>query len=130
MSNDVQKYQEALGRLQDKRTKLIERTSKLTEERSAIAFAAHATDDERAQRRLKQIHADIVSQESELASIDSAIATAAERLRLAEHEDAQAQDRQAAIAAREILRAELMENGLRLNEAMQILVEESEKQKL
>jgi chromosome segregation ATPase len=127
--NEVNKYQEALGRLQDKRAKLIERSSKLAEERAAISFEAHASEDERAQRRLKQIHQDIVSQESELASIDAAIATATEKLRFAESEHAREQDRTEALAARAMLH-ELMDNGAKLNEAMAQLVSELDRQKL
>jgi hypothetical protein len=130
MSEDVVKYQEALEVLQNKRAKTIERGFKLADERKAIAFDAHAGDDEKARRRLGQIHTEAVIQSNELASIDEAIATAAERLRAAEGDAALEQDRQEALAAREVLRAELMENGLKLNEALQILIEESAKQKL
>ena len=79
---------------------------------------------------MKQIHADSVTHESELASIDEAIITAAEKLRAAEEEHLHEEDRKEARIAREILHAELMENGLKLDEAMQIIVEESKKQKL
>jgi hypothetical protein len=75
----------------------------LGEERTQIAFAAHASDDAKARKRLDEINREAALGDSELRSIDAAIAEATKRLSAAEQAEAQAANRQRAAEAQKLV---------------------------
>ncbi|QKC84390.1 hypothetical protein [Mesorhizobium sp. NZP2077] len=69
--------------IEAKRTAATQHSEALATERSAIALQAHSGDDA-ARRRLDELHGEIGTQNSERASLDSALAEAQQRLKDAE----------------------------------------------
>ena len=126
-SRGIEYCQRILQELIEKRARLVERGIKIADERRNIAYDAHADGDKAARARLDKLHTEVVFQAAELASIDNAIETARARLDIAQHEAA-VKDNADARKAREILSTELAENGMRLDEAIKILIAESNRQ--
>jgi hypothetical protein len=81
-----------LSNLQQKREALVARGHRLGEERGKISFAAHASDDAKARKRLDEINRESALHDSELRSLDAAIAEAAERVKTAQAAEARAVD--------------------------------------
>ena len=69
--------------LEAKRGDAVRRGTDLADERSSIAFAAHTTNDEQANKRLQEIHLAISMHASELASLDAAIRAASTKVDVA-----------------------------------------------
>jgi hypothetical protein len=113
-----------LANLQQKREALVARGHRLGEERGKISFAAHASDDAKARKRLDEINRESALHDSELRSIEAAIAEAGERLKAAQ---AIEQQERAKEVARELLKraARLVQHGQSLDDANAIRVEAS-----
>jgi hypothetical protein len=92
-----------LANLQQKREALVARSHRLGEEQSKIAFSAH-TGDQAAKKRLDKINADAALHDSELRSLDSAIAEGTARVEAARQAEARAADRQRAAEARKLVK--------------------------
>jgi hypothetical protein len=91
--SDVDQAEKTLGTLQAKREAQSARGVELGEERAALAFAAHASADAKARKRLDEINRESALHDSELRSLDAAIAEGAKRVTAAQAAEAQAADR-------------------------------------
>jgi hypothetical protein len=113
-----------LVNLQQKREALVARGHRLGEERGKISFAAHASDDAKARKRLDEINRESALHDSELRSLDAAIVEAGERLKASQAIEQQAQARE---VAAELLKraARLVRHGQSLDDANAIRVEAS-----
>jgi uncharacterized protein YukE len=76
----VASAQSVVADLEAKRGDSVRRGVDLADERSSIAFAAHTTSDEQANKRLQEIHLAISMHASELASLDAAIRAASNKV--------------------------------------------------
>ena len=76
----VTQAQAIVSDLEAKRGDAVRRGTDLADERSAIAFQAHTTNDEKAAKRLQEIHSAIAVHGSELASLDAALRAAGEKV--------------------------------------------------
>lgn len=76
----VTQAQSVVSDLEAKRGDAVRRGTDLADERSSIAFQAHTTNDEKAAKRLQEIHQQIAVHASELASLDAAIRAAGEKV--------------------------------------------------
>jgi hypothetical protein len=88
----VTSAQAVVADLEAKRGVAIRRGTDLADERANVALAAH-TGDEKAAKRLEEIHAAIVRHGSELASLDAAIRAAGEKVEMARAALARATER-------------------------------------
>jgi hypothetical protein len=86
-NNDLQKADAAVASaqsvvldLESKRAAAIQHGTDLADERSSIAFQAHTTQDEKAAKRLQEIHKLIAVHGSELASLDAALRAAVQKV--------------------------------------------------
>jgi hypothetical protein len=102
MTSDVEQAESTLATLRQKREQLVAHGVELGEERGKIAFGAH-TGDGQARRRLDKLNAEIALHDSELRSLDAAIAEAAARVQQAQAAEAQAANRQQAEEARKVV---------------------------
>lgn len=94
--------EQTLNELEAKRAKLVERCAELPELRKGAAYLAHVEKSPGARRTLNQVSAELATYESELASIDDAIAAAKNRVLIAQAFEADAADRARAREALEI----------------------------
>jgi hypothetical protein len=92
--NDIKQANHVLNNLRQKREMLVVRGHSLGEEQSKIAFSAH-TGDQAARKRLDKLNAEVALHDSELRSLDSAIAEGTARV-----ERARQAEEHAAAAAR------------------------------
>jgi predicted translin family RNA/ssDNA-binding protein len=97
---EVAQAEKTLNTLRDKREMLVACGVELGEERTRLAFAAHAGDDPKARARLDEINREAALHDSELRSLDAAIAEAAVRVERAQRAEAQAADKASALALR------------------------------
>jgi hypothetical protein len=79
----VSKAQSVVVDLEKKREAAVKRGNQLADERANVALAAH-TGDEKAAKRLQEIHQQIAVHGSELASLDAAIRAAGEKVTAAQ----------------------------------------------
>src|SRR2546425_10811731 len=100
--NDIEQADHVLNNLRQKREVLVARGHSLGEERAKLSFSAHAEADKAAQKRLDTLHGELGRFESELKSVDEAIAEGTKRRAVAAHDAATAADRQKAEGAREL----------------------------
>jgi hypothetical protein len=124
MTTDVEKAEQTLARLDDKRRALVQRATELADERQRISYAAHAGNDKKSRQRLDEITAATVAHQSEMASIESAIAEATNRLATAKHNATLAADREQAIELGEVLET-FAECGRDIDAALTIIIERS-----
>jgi hypothetical protein len=89
-----------LNNLRQKRDALVAHGVELGEERTRLSFSAHAEADKAAQKRLDTLHGELGRFESELKSVDEAIAEATKRVAASQAAEAQAVVRQRAEEAR------------------------------
>jgi hypothetical protein len=89
----VAEAEAAIAGLQHKRDVLVERGQVRDQVRASYAFAAHARDDQAARAKLDQINRETAEHGSELASLDAALKTAAQRLEAARRHEAVTADR-------------------------------------
>src|SRR5205814_312151 len=101
-SEDVSKAERVIAELRGKREAMIAHATEVANERSALAYAAHAGDDSKARGRLNEINRELAVHDSELRSLDAAIAEASKRLEAARQAEALAADRKLAAEARKI----------------------------
>jgi hypothetical protein len=99
MSSDVEQAEKTLVALRSKRDALVAHGDELGEQRQHVAYGAH-TGDAGARKKLDTINREAVLHDSELRSLDAAIAEAAERVKQAQAAEVQAANRQKAEAAR------------------------------
>jgi hypothetical protein len=93
---EIERAEQTLAALQDKRAKWIARGTELADERTSVAFNAHTGTDPKVRQKLDSLHAQIGKHESELLSIDAAIAEAETRLAVAQRSAAIAADKEQA----------------------------------
>jgi multidrug resistance efflux pump len=79
----VSKAQETVVDLEKKRAASVQRDAELADDRANVALAAH-TGDDKAAKRLQEIHQAIAVHGSELASIDAAIRVAGTKIKAAQ----------------------------------------------
>jgi hypothetical protein len=77
--SDVEKAKAVIVDLERKREVCVRRGSELADQRANVALAAH-TGDQKAAKKLEQIHQAIIVHDGELASIDAALKAAGDRL--------------------------------------------------
>jgi hypothetical protein len=130
--SDVEKAKEVIAGLEAKREACIKHGTELADERANVALAAH-TGDQKAKKRLDDIHQKIVVHVSELASLDAALRAAGEKLTAAERavdaaaEREKASRRKTAIAdLREVAPAfdEVLEDLIKITQAVALGVRE------
>jgi hypothetical protein len=102
--SEIEKAEHVLNNLRAKRDAAVARGIQLGEERTTLAFAAHASDDAKARKRLDEINRESALHDSELRSLDAAIVEAAKRVAAAQAVEAQAVDRQRAAEAQKLAR--------------------------
>ena len=101
--NDVEKAEQTISRLEDKRKQLNVRAVELADERGRIAFGALAEADPKARTRLEKIHAETATLASETSALEAALNEAASRLEIAKRNEAIAADRAAALLLKQKL---------------------------
>jgi hypothetical protein len=92
----VKAARETLDHLRGRKLVSEAKGADLTAERSQISFAALGSQDSSAQRRLAEIHNEIATHASEMASIDAAVNEAKQRLEMAESAAARSVEQQKA----------------------------------
>ena len=92
----VEKAEGVVAALERKREACLRAGVELQDERTALAFSAHADGDAKAKSRLEVVHGLIATHSSELASLDAALRAAAERLAKARQAEAARTDKAAA----------------------------------
>jgi hypothetical protein len=124
MTTDVEKAEHTLAALQSKREDWIKRGTELADERSSVAFNAHACGDQKSRAKLDKLNTEIATHASELASLDSAIAEANIRLATAKADAALAEDRAKAEQLADTL-SEFMQHAADIDMALATAVESS-----
>ena len=118
---EIAKAEHVLNNLRAKRDALVAHGVELGEERTTLAFAAHADDDAKARKRLDEINRESALGDSELRSIDAALSEGAKRLAAAQAVEARDAERQRAREVRAV--AERMKAaGIALADALEVLV--------
>lgn len=117
MTTDLEKAGAVVSGLEAKRAACIQQGDALTDERSSIALAVHASGDKAARKRLDEINAALGAHASELASLDAALQAAAERVVAAQQAEAHAADLENVRRLRELVAA-FREAGEELDDAM------------
>src|SRR5215472_17334552 len=82
-----------IASLQAKRDALVQHGKQLDQVRASNAYAALAKDDAKARQRLDALNKETAEHSSELASLDSALKTAQERLEAAQRHEAKQAER-------------------------------------
>jgi hypothetical protein len=120
-ADEVAKAERVLSGLRQKRDAAVARGVALGEERTTLAFAAHADDDAKARKRLDEINREAALGDSELRSIDAAIGEATKRLAAAQAVEAREAERQ---RAREVLAVteRMKAAGQAIDDALAVLV--------
>jgi hypothetical protein len=114
--------EQTLKQLEAKRAKLVERGAELPELRKGAAYLAHVEQNAKARTALDRINAEVAIYDSELASLDDAIAAAKNKVLIAQAFEADAADRQRAARALELLGA-FREAGSELDDAFRAIAE-------
>jgi hypothetical protein len=119
--NDIEQAEKTLAGLKQKREALVAHGHSLGEAQGRISYSAH-TGDKAARAKLDKLNGEAALHDSELRSLDSAIAEATARVERARQAEAQAQGRG---VARELLKraARLVELAQSLDDAAAIRVE-------
>lgn len=83
----VEQAEKIIATLERKREACLRTGVELQDERTALAYSAHADSDAKAKNRLEEVHALIATHASELANLDAALRAACERVvKAREHE--------------------------------------------
>jgi hypothetical protein len=114
---NLKKAEADVASLEQKRAQCVRAGTELSDERSALSFAAHANGDAKAKARLEVIHDAISKHASELQSVDAALRVAAEHLERAKQDEAAASDRKAAKELRKTY-SEFVKQAERADELM------------
>jgi hypothetical protein len=104
MPSDIEQAEKILTELRGKRETLVAHGVELGEERTRLAFGAHALNDKAARRRLDEINREPALHDAELRSLDCAIAEATTRVNRAQQAEARKADRKRAEEARKLTR--------------------------
>src|SRR5262249_30765029 len=99
-ADDAQKI---VDQLESKAAELAETRASDERELASISFAAHASEDQKALARLETIKARAIRHESDLRSIDAAIAEAKRNVESAKADEAAAEQKRCAAEARVIV---------------------------
>jgi hypothetical protein len=121
--SDTERAEKILTELRGRREAAIGRGVALGEERTQLAFGAHALGDAKARRRLDEINREAALHESELRSLGAAIAEAEKRRAAAERDAAQEEDRKAARRLRTVAQR-MKQRGKNLDAALAIVIDE------
>jgi hypothetical protein len=116
-----------LNELQDTREQLVARAAKLASERQKLSYSAH-TGDKASKEKLRRINDESVLFNTELESIDAAIAEATSRLSAAQHHEAIAADRAQAELLKQHL-AKFIELGMIVDDCFADLLSASTEMK-
>jgi hypothetical protein len=87
---DIAKAEATVSELQRKRAAAVLRASELSDERSRCSYGAHVQHDPESRKRLNEINSELAVHDSELRSIDAAIAEAERRKQQAQATEAAA----------------------------------------
>jgi multidrug resistance efflux pump len=120
MSEDFEQAEKTLVALRSKRDAVVAHGVGLGEERGKISFAAH-TGDAAARKRLDKLNAEIALHDSELRSLDAAIAEATERVKQAQAAEHAKAERETAAELKAAV-ADLRVAGQTLDDALAVLV--------
>jgi hypothetical protein len=119
---EVAKAERVLNNLRQKRDALVAHGHDLGEERTKLAFAAHAGGDGKARERLDAINREAALHDSELRSLDAAISEAAVRVEKAQAAERDEVDRERAVEILEQVER-LKVAGRRIDDALAVVVE-------
>jgi hypothetical protein len=114
---EVERAEQTLASLEDKRKALVIKATELDAERKQIAFAAHSGNDNKARARLDKINSEHATFTSEMNSLTEAIAEADARLETAKRNEAIAADREKAKQIA-VLKTAFVENGINAGDAL------------
>jgi hypothetical protein len=117
--SEITKCQSIISGLETKRAACLARSEGLAKERDAIAYDAHAVGDPKSRAKLDKLNLEGYQRTGEIASIETALKVARQRLAEAEQAEQQAQGRG---VARELLKraARLVELAQTLDDANRI----------
>ncbi|HZC56699.1 MAG TPA: hypothetical protein VE396_11750 [Xanthobacteraceae bacterium] len=118
---ELKKAEATAAQLEAKRIKLIARGVEIGDQRANVSYDAHASDNPKARAKLDAINAEIVVHASELASIEAAQKTAANRIATIKHQLAIAEDQAQARELREAVKV-FVAAGEDLDEVLALLV--------
>jgi hypothetical protein len=122
INTDVEKAEATLRDLEHKRMALVESRAADDAKRRAVAFAAHSDDGDKASRAaLDKLNAASVRFDSELRSIEDAVAVAQDRLQQARAAEAQEVDREHARELKKLV-GDLLEHAAVVDDALADLV--------
>jgi hypothetical protein len=121
--SEIEKAETILRDLRAKREGAVGRGVALGEERTQLAFGAHALGDAKSRKRLDEINRESALHDSELRSLDAAIAEAEKRRAAAERAAAQEEDRKGARRLRTVVQR-MKQRGKNLDAALAIVIDE------
>jgi hypothetical protein len=121
MSENSTRAERIVSDLKAKREALIARGIELGEQRTKVAFAAHADGNEAARKKLDTINREAALHDSELRSLDAAIEEAGERVKQARAIEHAKAERETA-AQLKAAAAELRAAGQTADDALAVLV--------
>jgi hypothetical protein len=124
MMSEIEQAEGIVANLQKKREALVARGVELGEQRMKLAFGAH-TGDEAARKKLDAINREAALQDSELRSLDAAVAEALKRADAAHQAEARKQEQERARAVWN-LAARMCERGPVIDAALGTFVEQTE----
>jgi hypothetical protein len=113
--------EQVIVNLQSKRDALVERGRQLDQVRASNAYAALAKDDAKARQRLDVLNRETAEFSSELASLDSALATARSRLEAAQRAEAKQAGREQAKVLRGALQ-QFVQHAAGVDSALEVLI--------
>jgi hypothetical protein len=100
MTFNIEKANRDLNNLEEQRESLFSRAKLLSKERDQIAFAALTAGDKKAKEKLRDINLEDVGLAANIASVEAALTVARANLKMAQAAEAQASDRDKALALR------------------------------
>jgi hypothetical protein len=109
--------EQAIARLEGKRSELLARGNELATVRASVAYKALNDEDAPAKQKLDQINKESVSHSHELASVDAALVTARQKLEAAQQHEAKQAAREQAKELRLVL-DQFVETATQLDEAL------------
>jgi hypothetical protein len=117
----VSDAQETIRLLEGKRSELLERGKQLDQVRASNAYAALAKDDAKARQRLDALNKETAEHSSELASLDSALKAAQQRLEAARRHEAKQAERAKAVELRAALQ-QFIQHAAGVDSALEVLI--------
>jgi hypothetical protein len=114
--------EQAIARLEGKRSELLARGTELATIRASVAYKALNDGDATARTKLDQVNKETAEHGAEVASLDAALITARQKLEAAKQHEAKAADRERATALRQALKR-FVEHGAGVDAALEVLIE-------